>query len=300
MKKQFIIKVTYADGTKRNFLLPEGTTQIPDNYFDSRDIISVKIPEGIKDIGSHAFFGCDKLTRVTIPDSVKSIGFFAFAQCRSLTHVTIGKGVKNIDRGAFYDCPSLEAINIPKTCKIGDKAFAYCESLKGVALPTNATCINYQRGTTPKSDSLASKEDNTMKNQFIIKTNIGDIVVSATRGTVRKVAEAMLKNWTSRPVSYKIFPLGNKINKIKEENARTLASLQKGDQVALVPVFYYDNFNNVKINKIVVIAHNVKMEEDFLRRKIYAGDGKFYYSGSHSRRGTCSAHYNQLDVWGNI
>lgn len=143
-------------------------------------------------------------------------------------------------------------------------------------------------------------KENVMKKQFIIKTNIGDIVVSATRGNVRKVAEAMLKNWTSRPVAYKIFPLGNKINKIKEENARTLASLQKGDQVALVPVFYYDNFNNVKINKIVVIAHNVKMEEDFLRRKIYAGDGKFYYSGSHSRRGTCSAHYNQLDVWGNI
>lgn len=139
-----------------------------------------------------------------------------------------------------------------------------------------------------------------MKQQFIIKTTIGDIVVRATRGNIRKVAEAMLKNWTSSPVSYKIFPLGNKINKIKEENARTLASLQKGDQVALVPVFYYDNFNNVKINKIVVIAHNVKMEEDFLRRKIYAGDGKFYYSGSHSRRGTCSAHYNQLDVWGNI
>ena len=140
----------------------------------------------------------------------------------------------------------------------------------------------------------------TMKQEFIIKTKMGDIVVRATRGNVRKVAEATLKNWTSRPVQYKIFLLGNKINKLKQENARTLASLQYGDQVALVPVYYYINFNNVKINKIVVIDHNVKMEEDFLRRKIYAGDGKFYYSGSHSRRGTCSAHYNQLDVWGNI
>ena len=70
-----------------------------------------------------------------------------------------------------------------------------------------------------------------MKKQFIIKTTIGDIVVNATRGNVRKVAEAMLKDWTSRPVSYKIFPLGNKINKIKQENAKTLASLQYGDEV---------------------------------------------------------------------
>ena len=39
-----------------------------------------------------------------------------------------------------------------------------------------------------------------MKKQFIIKTTLGDIVVEATNGNVRKVAEAMLKNWTSRPV----------------------------------------------------------------------------------------------------
>ena len=139
-----------------------------------------------------------------------------------------------------------------------------------------------------------------MKRQFLIKTDIGDIVVEATSGNVRKVAEATLKNWTSRPVQYKIFPLGEKIKKIQKENAKTLASLQKGDQVALVPVYYCINFNNIEINKIVVIDHNVKMEEDFLRRKIYAGDGMFYYSGGHSRRGTCQAHYNKLDVWGNI
>ena len=139
-----------------------------------------------------------------------------------------------------------------------------------------------------------------MKKQFLIKTEIGDIVVNATSGNVRKVAEATLKNWTSRPVQYKIFPLGEKIKKLQKENAKTLASLQKGDQVALVPVYYFINFNNVEINKIVVIDHNVKMEEDFLRRKIYAGDGTFYYSGGHSRRGTCQAHYNKLDVWGNI
>lgn len=139
-----------------------------------------------------------------------------------------------------------------------------------------------------------------MKKQFILKTTDGELVFSATCGNVRKVAEKILQKWALRPISYKIFPLGDKINKIKQENAKTLASLQKGDQVALVPVYYYINFNNVKINKIVVIDHNAKMEEDFLRRKVYVGDGNFYYSGGHSRRGTCRAHYNKLDVWGNI
>lgn len=140
-----------------------------------------------------------------------------------------------------------------------------------------------------------------MKKQFLIKSAIGDTIVSATRGNVRKVAEATLKDWTSRPMSYKIFPLGNKINKLKKENARTLASLQKGDQVALVPVFYYNNFNNVEINKIVVIDHNIKMDEDGEGHLIYTGhDDLFYFTGKNHGRRHCDAHENHLSVWGNI
>ena len=140
-----------------------------------------------------------------------------------------------------------------------------------------------------------------MKNQFIIKTNIGDIVVEATSGTVRKVAETILKNWTSRQVSYKIFPLGNKINKIKQENAQTLASLQYGDEVVLVPVYYFINFNNVKINKIKIVGHNVPLQEDGNQNLIYTGKSDlFYYTGKDRGRRHCRAHINHLDVWGNI
>lgn len=140
-----------------------------------------------------------------------------------------------------------------------------------------------------------------MKKEFIIKTNIGDIVVEATSGNVRKVAEAMLTNWTSRPVSYKIFPLGNKINKIKKENARTLASLKYGDEVVLVPVYYFINFNNVKINKIKIMKHNVPFEENGEQNLIYTGNSDlFYYTGKDRGRRHCRAHTNHLDVWGNI
>ena len=140
-----------------------------------------------------------------------------------------------------------------------------------------------------------------MKQQFIIKTTIGDIVVEATNGNVRKVAEAILKKWTARPVSYKIFPIGNKINKIKQENAKTLASLQYSDEVVLVPVYYFINFNNVKINKIKIVGHNVPLQEDGEQNLIYTGNSDlFYYTGKNRGRRHCRAHINHLDVWGNI
>ena len=140
-----------------------------------------------------------------------------------------------------------------------------------------------------------------MKKEFIIKTNIGDIVVEATNGNVHKVAEATLKNWTARQVAYKIFPIGNKINKIKQENAKTLASLQYGDEVVLVPVYYFINFNNVKINKIKIVGHNVPLQEDGEQNLIYTGNSDlFYYTGKNRGRRHCRAHINHLDVWGNI
>lgn len=140
-----------------------------------------------------------------------------------------------------------------------------------------------------------------MKKQFILKTTDGELVFSATCGNIRKVTEAILKKWTARQIQYKIFPLGNKINKIKQENAKTLASLQKGDQVALVPVYYYINFNNVKINKIKIVGHNVPFEENGEQNLIYTGQNDlFYYTGKDRGRRHCRAHINHLVVWGNI
>lgn len=140
-----------------------------------------------------------------------------------------------------------------------------------------------------------------MKQQFIIKTTIGDIVVSATRRNVRKVAEAMLKAWTSRPVAYKIFPLGNKINKLKKENAKTLASLRQGDQIGLFPQYYIGSPQGNTIDKLIVWWHDAPLEEDGEGNLIYTGhDDLFYYTGKNYGRRRCDAHENHIKVWGNI
>ena len=152
-----------------------------------------------------------------------------------------------------------------------------------------------------ESGSTVRKRRTTMKKQFIIKTTIGDIVVSATRGNVRKVAEAMLKEWTSRPVAYKIFPLGNKINKLKKENAKTLASLRQGDQIGLFPQYYIGSPQGNTIDKLIVWWHDAPLEEDGEGNLIYTGDSDlFYYTGKNHGRRRCDAHINQLKVWGNI
>ena len=139
-----------------------------------------------------------------------------------------------------------------------------------------------------------------MKKYFVINTKEGDLIVSAaTQNNAKKVAEATLKDWTVSSIAFKVFPLGKKLERVKKANAKTLASLQYGDEVALIPAYYEDNFNNVLINKVKVIRHNAPMTEDFCQRLIYVGEGNFFYSGKKTRR-TCSAHVNALDAFGNI
>lgn len=72
--------------------------------FDWReDIISVTIPEGVKNIRADAFEWCTNLKNVTIPKSVTSIGENAFEYCRSLSNVTIPDGIKKLKKELLKD-----------------------------------------------------------------------------------------------------------------------------------------------------------------------------------------------------
>ena len=68
------------------------------------------IPNGVTDICTGAFWGCDTLTSIVIPDSVTSIGDVAFSGCSNLKRVTISDSVKNIGDYAFYVCDSLTTV----------------------------------------------------------------------------------------------------------------------------------------------------------------------------------------------
>ena len=114
---------------------------------DNTEITELVIPDGVKSIGSYAFYRCSDLTSVTIPNSVTSIGNWAFYGCSGLTSITIPNSVTSIGNYAFSDCSSLYSVTIPNSVtSIGESAFVFCSVLKKVIAPDIAAWCGIKFG----------------------------------------------------------------------------------------------------------------------------------------------------------
>ena len=145
-------------------------------FSHAKNIVSVKIPEGVKTIGEGAFFYCDKLESIEIPSSVTDIQKGIFAFCRKLTSITVDEAntkyysnqncviekatntltvgcnssvipsdgsVIIIGEEAFADCTELTEITIPESVTtLEDYAFSGCEALSSIYIPASVESIN--------------------------------------------------------------------------------------------------------------------------------------------------------------
>lgn len=131
---------------------------IEQNAFERcENILSVKLPDSITEIGKNAFYGCglkeirlpNKLTairedtfglsgleEISIPSSVKSIESNAFAYS-ALRKVSVPNTVTDLGAGVFSHCESLEDIILPENMVSVPESFLYgCINLKSIQLPS--------------------------------------------------------------------------------------------------------------------------------------------------------------------
>lgn len=109
-------------------------TEILQEAFAYNDnIVSVRIPDTVVEIGYSTFRSCKKLSNVILGKSIKTIGNSSFAFCHSLKEVILPDSVEAIGFMAFSDCRDLETINIPICLKnIYQAAFDDCDKLKNI------------------------------------------------------------------------------------------------------------------------------------------------------------------------
>jgi len=112
-------------------------------FFNASDVLSVKLPDGIRSIGAFAFANCSYLEKIELPDSVTELGESAFSGCRALSGtLTLPEGLTSIPKGAFAYCSSLEGVLFgEKLISVGDNAFSDCADLKSLTFPSSLRTI---------------------------------------------------------------------------------------------------------------------------------------------------------------
>ena len=90
---------------------------VDDYAFRLTAITSLTLPVGTVSIGNSAFYKCANLVTVNIPDSIKEINKYAFQGCTSLSSVNFAEGthLKMLDSSIFAGCTSLIEFKLPKS-----------------------------------------------------------------------------------------------------------------------------------------------------------------------------------------
>lgn len=147
--------------------LPEGVTQIGSrDYYGCESLAeinggektAVELPSTLTCIGSMAFYGCRSLKgAVAIPSGVTAVEDLTFASCSGVTDFVFEGEITGIGYAAFGGCSSLGRLELPSSVKtIDEGAFSYCAALTEVSLPAALEYLgaNAFEGVAPESVAM--------------------------------------------------------------------------------------------------------------------------------------------------
>ena len=105
-------------------------------YAQRENITSIKIENGIQNVGRYAFMELRWATSAFMADSVTSIGKDAFTLARALSDVTLSKNLTDISGWAFQETHSLQHIDLPESLQeTGGSLFLMQNAMTSLTIP---------------------------------------------------------------------------------------------------------------------------------------------------------------------
>lgn len=98
--------------------------------------INVVVPSEVKEIGTSAFKGCNKIETVVLPEGLEVIGGRAFAKCTKLKEINLPQSLKKVGIEAFFTCYSLEELIFPEHTEFTRCPVEECRNLKTLVFPS--------------------------------------------------------------------------------------------------------------------------------------------------------------------
>ena len=129
---------------------PMGNVTVLDNvtalskhlFTENSNILSVALPQNLRDLDDYCFQNCISLQNINIPDKITTIPQYCFDGCASLSKVTLPKELTTISQYAFQNCTGLYDLVIPndiESLSIRGYAFSGCQGLDNDTVTKLAT-----------------------------------------------------------------------------------------------------------------------------------------------------------------
>ena len=121
----------------------EGVTNVGEGAFAFlTGVENVELSSSVETMSYAAFYGCSALTSLVLPNSLKAIGNYVFSDCSSLTSLVLPNSVETIGSSAFSGCSALTSLVLPNSVEtIGSSAFYGCSGLTSLVLSNSVETI---------------------------------------------------------------------------------------------------------------------------------------------------------------
>lgn len=121
------------------------------------ELISVTLPDSVRELGTGVFSFSKKLESVVLPDGIDKIPDYSFHNCLSLKTVKFSADLKEVGVLAFSGCSSMTEFVLPESVNVvGESAFSSCSGLERITLPSGleTLTVNCLNGTGLKEIAL--------------------------------------------------------------------------------------------------------------------------------------------------
>ena len=168
-------------------------------------LLSITIPEGVKNIGYDSFWDCSNLKSINLPNTLITIDSFAFQKCESLSSITIPQNVNSIGYGVFRECNQLSRIDVD----INNND--YCNNNNdGVLYDKNMTeIISYPPGNKNTTFTIANSINTIFNYAFSDCSNLTQINIPNGVTTIGFDAFYKCENLTQVEIPNSVTEIGN-------------------------------------------------------------------------------------------
>lgn len=182
-------------------IVNNGVTELSYSMFSNlKYLTDVSLPNTLKIIDKHVFYGDYNLKIINLPDSIESVGYDAF---KGVGVETIVLPSAEYGDESFYSCNNLKNVTIKSGAILGYHMFANCKRLNSVVMQDGISSMpslifgNPSVGTCPNLHYLKLSKDIEYNSNAIDKFSVNDdMVIAGPKGTnVEKYANALGKNF---------------------------------------------------------------------------------------------------------